>query len=59
VPLGWERYVGPQGYVVGLNRFGASAPYKTIFEQLGFTSENVTLQALAVLDKTRQYDART
>jgi transketolase len=59
VPLGWERYVGPQGYVVGLNRFGASAPYKTIFEQLGFTSENVTLQALAVLDKARQYDART
>jgi transketolase len=58
VPLGWERYVGPQGYVVGLNRFGASAPYKTIFEQLGFTSENVTLQALAVLDKARQYDAR-
>jgi transketolase len=59
VPLGWERYVGPQGYIVGLNRFGASAPYKTIFEQLGFTSENVALQALAVLDKARQYDART
>jgi transketolase len=54
VPLGWERYVGPQGYVVGLNRFGASAPYKTIFEQLGFTGENVALQALAVLDKARQ-----
>ncbi len=59
VPLGWERYVGPQGYIVGLNRFGASAPYKTIFEQLGFTSENVALQALAVLDKARQHDART
>ncbi len=59
VPLGWERYVGPQGYVVGLNRFGASAPYKTIFEQLGFTGENVALQALAVLDKARQYNART
>jgi transketolase len=54
VPLGWERYVGRQGYVVGLNRFGASAPYKTIFEQLGFTGENVALQALAVLDKARQ-----
>jgi transketolase len=54
VPLGWERYVGPQGCVVGLNRFGASAPYKVIFEQFGFTGENVALQALAVLDKARQ-----
>lgn len=54
VPLGWDRYVGPHGDVVGLQRFGASAPYKVIFEQLGFTSENVALRALAVLDKTRR-----
>ena len=52
-PMGWERYVGTQGDVVGINRFGASAPYEVIFEQLGFTGENVTLRALAVLDKTR------
>jgi transketolase len=51
VPLGWERFVGLTGDVVGLNRFGASAPYQVIFEQLGFTGENVTLRALAVLDK--------
>jgi transketolase len=50
-PMGWERYVGLQGDVVGLNRFGASAPYKKILEELGFTSENVTLRALAVLDR--------
>lgn len=54
VPLGWERYVGLQGDVVALNRFGASAPYKMIFEQLGFTGENVALRALAVLDRTRR-----
>ncbi len=54
VPMGWERYVGTQGDVVGLNRFGASAPYKVIFEQLGFTGENVALRALAVLDRTRR-----
>jgi transketolase len=54
VPLGWERYVGNQGDVVGLNRFGASAPYKKIFEELGFTGENVALRALAVLDRTRR-----
>ena len=51
VPLGWERYVGLQGDVVGLNRFGASAPYKVLFEQFGFTGENVALRALALLDK--------
>jgi transketolase len=54
VPLGWERYVGNLGDVVGINRFGASAPYKKIFEELGFTGENVALRALAVLDRTRR-----
>jgi transketolase len=52
-PMGWERYVGLQGDVLGINRFGASAPYKVILEQLGFTGENVALRALAVLDRTR------
>jgi transketolase len=50
VPLGWERYVGLQGDVLGINRFGASAPYQVIFDQLGFTGENVELRALALLD---------
>jgi transketolase len=53
-PMGWERYVGLQGDVVGINRFGASAPYKVILEQFGFTGENVALRALAVLDRTRR-----
>jgi transketolase len=52
-PMGWERYVGTQGDVLGIDRFGASAPYEVIFEQFGFTGENVTLRALALLDKTR------
>jgi len=54
VPMGWERYVGLQGDVVGINRFGASAPYQVLLEQFGFTGENVTLRALAVLDRTRR-----
>jgi transketolase len=54
VPIGWERYVGLQGDVVGINRFGASAPYQVIFEQLGFTGENVALRALALLDKAQR-----
>ena len=54
VPLGWERFLGPHGEVIGLNRFGASAPYKVLFQQFGFTAENVARCALAVLDKTRR-----
>ncbi|HEY6290226.1 MAG TPA: transketolase [Terriglobia bacterium] len=40
-PFGWERYVGPHGAVIGINRYGASAPYKVIAEHLGFTPANV------------------
>ncbi|HEX6384084.1 MAG TPA: transketolase [Anaerolineae bacterium] len=39
VTLGWERYVGMEGIAIGLNRFGASAPYETIYEKLGITAE--------------------
>ncbi len=53
-PAGWERYVGLQGDVVGINRFGASAPYEVLLEQFGFTAENVALRALAVVDRTRR-----
>ena len=48
--FGWERYVGPHGAVVGLDRFGASAPYKAIFENLGLTPEAVAAAALKTLD---------
>ncbi len=50
VTLGWERYVGTQGDVIGIDRFGASAPAKIIFEQLGFTAENAAARAKALLD---------
>lgn len=40
--LGWERYAAS---VIGIERFGASAPYKVIFEKLGFTVENVVARA--------------
>lgn len=52
VTLGWQRYVGPAGASVGVDRFGASAPYKTIFEQLGVTSE-------ALVEATRRTVAAT
>jgi transketolase len=49
VTLGWEKYVGPHGDVMGLARFGASAPYKVLMEQLGFTPEAVAERILRLL----------
>jgi transketolase len=51
VPQGWHRYVGPAGEVIGLDRFGASAPYKTLMERFGFTAENIVSRALALLGR--------
>jgi transketolase len=51
VRLGWERWVGDEGKIISLDHFGASAPYKTIFEHYGFTVENVLAQAKALLGK--------
>jgi transketolase len=41
ISLGWEGYVGPNGRIVGLDRFGASAPYETLYRELGITAEAV------------------
>jgi transketolase len=46
---GWDRYVGPQGNVVCLNRFGASAPGDVVMRELGFNVENVLSHARALL----------
>ncbi|MGC8880055.1 MAG: transketolase [Anaerolineae bacterium] len=51
IPLGWERYVGNDGDVIGMERFGASAPYQVLLEKFGFTVENVTQRALQLLGK--------
>jgi transketolase len=50
-PLGWERYVGLKGAVIGMRRFGASAPYKVLAEKFGFTSENAVKQARQLLGR--------
>ncbi|MCH8962356.1 MAG: transketolase, partial [Bacteroidetes bacterium] len=49
VTLGWERYVGTEGRILGLDRFGASAPGNVVMEKLGFTVENVLRHARALL----------
>ncbi|MBI5842307.1 MAG: transketolase [Chloroflexi bacterium] len=51
--LGWERYVGPGGRVISIERFGASAPYKVIYEKFGLTVGNIVAQAKSVLPKKK------
>jgi transketolase len=50
--LGWERYVGFEGAILSMERFGASAPGKILFEKFGFTVENVIIKAQEVLKAT-------
>jgi len=47
--LGWDRYVGSHGDVLGLDRFGASAPGDAALRELGFTAANVVARARALL----------
>ena len=50
--LGWWKYVGSDGDVVGLDRFGASAPGKIVMAQLGFTAEGISARAKALLKRS-------
>ena len=49
VKLGWEHYVGTAGAIVGLDRFGASAPGPVLYEKLGITAEKVAAKARTLL----------
>ncbi|MEC5409895.1 transketolase [Paraburkholderia sp. MPAMCS5] len=48
VPQGWHRYVGKRGEVLGMERFGASAPADVLLREYGFTTDNVCARALAL-----------
>jgi transketolase len=47
-PLGWDRFVGERGAIIGMTTFGASAPAKDVFANFGFTPENVAAKAREV-----------
>jgi transketolase len=51
VTQGWHRYVGEKGEIVGLDHFGASAPYRTLYEKFGLTADEVVDKALRLLAK--------
>jgi len=47
----WFKYVGLEGEIVGLDRFGASAPFETLYEKFGLTAEKVASTVLKMLKK--------
>jgi transketolase len=47
--MGWERYVGLAGRVIGMRSFGASAPFEDVREEFGFTTDNVVETARALV----------
>lgn len=47
----WYKYIGLDGEVVCLDHFGASAPANILFEEFGFTAQNVAEKALKTLGK--------
>jgi transketolase len=49
VSQGWERYVGERGDMLGVDRFGASAPAQVLLREYGFTVDNVVTRAKALL----------
>jgi transketolase len=48
--LGWERYVGPRGLALGIDRFGASAPAEDLFKRFGFTAEAIVPEIVSRLN---------
>jgi transketolase len=53
-PQGWDRYVGEGGEIIGLDHFGASAPYDVLYEQFGITAEHVVEKAMTLVRKINQ-----
>jgi transketolase len=51
VSQGWERWVGDSGDIISIEKFGASAPYKAIFENYGLTVDNIITRSRQVLSK--------
>ncbi|HEV2997762.1 MAG TPA: transketolase C-terminal domain-containing protein, partial [Solirubrobacteraceae bacterium] len=54
VTVAWWRWVGDGGDVLGIDRFGASAPGTRVLSELGFTADNIVERARSLLDRERQ-----
>jgi transketolase len=51
---GWHRYVGDQGEVMGIERFGASAPARVLMREFGFTTDDVLARARRLVDAAKR-----
>jgi transketolase len=51
IPMGWDRYIGSRGRMIGMHRFGASAPGPVMLEKFGFTAENIVRTARELLGR--------
>ena len=51
ITFGWERYLGPRGVAVGIDRYGASAPYERLLVEFGLTADAVAVAARALLER--------
>jgi transketolase len=52
VPFGWHKWVGSSGEILGVERYGASAPQKVIYDEFGLTVENVIAKAKILVDRS-------
>jgi transketolase len=53
--LGWHKYVGDAGVAIGIDRFGASAPYREIYKNFGMTAERMAAEAEKLLKLGRGF----
>jgi transketolase len=51
VAMGWHKYVGDEGVIIGMTGFGASAPYELLYKEYGFTVENVLQKAKELFNR--------
>lgn len=52
-PIGWDRYAGPSGDIIGMHTFGASAPLKDLLKKFGFTADKVVEAALRQIEQNK------
>ncbi len=57
-PLGWQGWVGDAGVALGIERFGASAPYEEIYRNFGLTADGIVAAAMQVLEKLKVEEAK-
>jgi len=50
-PMSWQRFVGPDGAIIGIETFGASAPFQILYKEYGITAEHVVREARRILGR--------